>query len=215
MKIISWFFLSRKCSSVNVFNWVKNWSERCFSKTYFRSFIRNILHIGSMVFSNHGDWKNIMAGFLKRYNSCWITYEILSKIDCIRSECSSLSFCNNMRDDFSGNWKFGFSNLLWWYFFDVGGNLLLFCRKILATLISVSGWFNCCVSWLRSKSYFCSNWFAAWTLLRNCSLKWSFSAWIWELLLQVSDGLCLRSVKFSDWWKFASCCGFFCVFLVG
>ena len=111
---------------------------------------------------------------------CWSISKLLSAADSTSNKCSLLSFCYNMKEEWSRNWQFRSSDLFWGYFFDVVGITWLFSSVILSSWTPVSGWINCYNNWLRSSSCFYNIWFVTSIPLWCCSPQRSFSASVWS-----------------------------------
>ena len=97
-----------------------------------------------------------------------------------------------------------------------------FRRLFLSSWISVSSWFNSCIIWLRSSSYFRNNWFADSILGYCCNRKRSFSASVCSdektsetCCCNSTDGFFICPVSFPEWVDSGICNVFCCVFSVG
>ena len=138
MKILSIYCL-RKISSVFVFSWIGNYSERFVTKIWFTSFVTKIKQNRSHGVLQSEDWVNINAVFFKKQRKLWNIYQIFSK-------CNSNRFV--MKDDWNRKWIIGCCNLLWWYILEVEVMTWTYLEVLLSSWISVSGTFICCNNWI-------------------------------------------------------------------
>ena len=126
-----------------------------------------------MMFSSQRNWKKLVQFFLESKEFVELNTSFSVKlITSMKNDLSSLSVptwkTNRLVIEISD-----VSNCC--HFFDARGVFWDYCRTVVSTWTTVSGWFNC-NNWYHSGFCFCNNWFAPAILFWCCSFDHSNSA---------------------------------------